>query len=107
MNLIEFYDKIAADSDNNAARNAKFFSEEVTMFTIINSTFKDEDIINIKMSPSIYSPKFDIRFRSNNIAEYANINLNKQIVPGAYKPLYQINIEKINDNELRFSLIEI
>lgn len=106
MNLIDFYKKISSDSNDKAARNAKFFSEEVTMYNILNATFKDEDIETIKMSPSISNPIFDVTFKNENIASNAEGNLNKQIVPGAYKPLYEINIEK-KEKTLSFNLNEV
>ena len=91
MNLMQFYDKISSDSENKSARNAKFFSEEVTVYNILNGTFKDEDIKKIKMSPSISSPVFDITLATQNIASCAENNLDNQIVLGAYKPLYKVN----------------
>ena len=106
MNLIDFYKKISSDSNDKAARNAKFFSEEVTMYNILNATFKDEDIETIKMSPSISNPTFDITFRNENIASNAEGNLNKQVVPGAYKPLYRLNVTR-NDSTLFVTMNEL
>lgn len=106
MNLLDFYNKIASDSEDKSARNAKFFSEEVTVYNILNGTFKDEDIKKIKMSPSISSPIFDITLSTENIAYYAEQNLDQQIVPGAYKPLYRLNISR-NEKTLTVKLDEV
>lgn len=106
MNLLEFYNKIASDSEDKSARNAKFFSEEVTIYNILNGTFKDGDIQKIKMSPSIAAPIFDITLRTENMAYNAEQNLDQQIVPGAYKPLYRLNITR-NKKTITVKLDEV
>lgn len=106
MNLLDFYNKIASDSEDKSVRNAKFFSEEVTMYNILNGTFKDGDIEKIKMSPSIFSPVFDITLNTETMAYNAEQNLDQQIVPGAYKPLYQLHITR-KDKTITVKLNEV
>lgn len=105
MNLIEFTNKISSDSKIAAMRHADFFSHEVTAFNIINGTFKDEDIEAISMTPSIHSPEFTVTVNSESVASYAGETLNGRVVPGAYKPLYEISASS-NEKTVTFKLKE-
>lgn len=106
MNLLKFHEKISLDKRNEEEINpSKFFSEQVTMFNILNATFPDQDIINIRIIREDY-PTFAVTLANENIAICAEQNLDNQIVPGAYKPLYRINVSR-NDNTLFFIMEEI
>ena len=105
MNLIDFYNKISSDQDNVLSKT-NYFSEEVTMFNILNGMFLDKDILDIKISRSIVRPIFSVTISTEEIAKNAELNIDKQIVPGAFKPLYEININR-NSNVLDFILVEV
>lgn len=106
MNLLEFQNKISSDKDNNLADvNVNFFSEQVTMYNILNGTFPDKDIVNVHIT-SEDSPTFAVTLSKESIAENAEQNLDKQIVPGAYRPLYELNVTR-NDKTLFFQMKEI
>lgn len=105
MNLMEFTNKISSDSKVAAMRHADFFSHEVTAYNIINGMFKDEDIEAISMSPSIHAPEFKVTVNSESVASYAGESLNGRVVPGAFKPLYEISASS-EKNTVSFKLKE-
>lgn len=106
MNLLNFHEKISLDERNGEEANpSRFFSEQVTMFNILNGTFPDQDIINIRVIREDF-PTFAITLANENIASCAEQNLNNQVVPGAYKPLYKLDVSR-NDNTLFFRMEEI
>ena len=81
MNLLEFRSKLIS-SDIDKLRNDSFFSEEVTLFSILNGYFANTDIHNIK--ENYEKNNFSIDVSSEEIAVLAERNLNNQITPGAY-----------------------
>ena len=87
MNLLDFRSKIIS-SDSDRLENDSFFSEEVTMFNILNGSFRTEDIVNIHVSSK--NKDFSVNVSSEEIAKHAEDNLDQQIIPGAYYPLYRI-----------------
>lgn len=90
MNLLEFRNRIIS-SENNKVENDSFFSEEITIFNILNGIFKDDNILSININSE---KKFiSVEVFSEEMAKYAENKLNNQIVPGAYHPLYRIHIE--------------
>lgn len=92
MNLLEFHNIISSE---NSDTHKSLFSEEITLFNIINGNFADNEIIDIAINED---PKFfSIKLVSEDLAEYAERKLNMKIVPGAYKPLYQITTKRNND----------
>ena len=106
MNLLSFHQQISVDQEKeNNVSPSKFFSEQVTMFNILNGTFPDEDIINIRVTRKD-QPTFAITLANEKIAECAEENLDGQIVPGAYKPLYKLDVTR-NDNTLFFKMEEV
>ena len=48
MNLLDFRSKIIS-SDSDRIETDNFFSEEVTMFNILNGSFRTEDIESIRV----------------------------------------------------------
>ena len=104
MNLVEFYDKISS-SDDKIAKNNRLFSEQVTMYNVVNGYFADEDLINIKIINQ-EEPTFAITLSTEIIASCAEDNLDQQIVPGAYKPLYRLNVTR-NDSTLFVTMNEL
>lgn len=100
MNLLEFRDMISSNQNNNY----EIFSEEITMFNILNGNcFDKEDINDIQVKED---NTFKIEIRDIDRADYAQQMLNNQIIPGAYKPLYQLSVDRDN-NFLIFNLIEV
>lgn len=87
MNLLDFRSKIIS-SDSDRLENDSFFSEEVTMFNILNGSFRTEDIVNIHVSSK--NKDFSVNVSSEEIAKHAEDNLDQQVIPGAYYPLYRI-----------------
>ena len=87
MNLLDFRSKIIS-SDSDKVENDSFFSEQVTMFNILNGSFRTEDIINIHVNSK--NEDFSVNVSSEEIAKHAEDNLDKQVIPGAYYPLYRI-----------------
>lgn len=103
MNLLEFRSKLIS-SDIDKMRNDSFFSEEVTLFNILNGYFANTDIHNIREN---YEKKnFSIDVSSEEIAVLAERNLNNQITPGAYYPLYRIGVARVG-NTLKFKLNKV
>ena len=106
MNLLTFHEKISYDEEIEEKTNpSRFFSEQVTMFNVLNGTFPEEDILNIRILQT-ENPTFAVSLASESIAEYAEENLNGQIVPGAYKPLYKLDVTR-NSNTLFFRMEEV
>lgn len=106
MNLLEFNEKISYDKEiENNVNPSRFFSEQVTMFNILNGFFPEKDILNIRITKT-ENPTFAIAFVTEKIAECAEENLNGQIIPGAYKPLYKLDVTR-NDNTLFFRMEEV
>ena len=106
MNLLTFHEKISYDEEIEEKMNpSRFFSEQVTMFNVLSGTFPEEDILNIRVLQT-ENPTFAVSVANENIAEYAEENLNGQIVPGAYKPLYKLDVTR-NSNTLFFRMEEI
>ena len=79
MNLLDFRNRIIS-SDPNKIETDSFFSEEITIFNI------DTDKKNVS-----------VEVFSEELAKYAENNLNNQIVPGAYYPLYRIHVENFGN----------
>lgn len=89
---------------SNQNNNYEIFSEEITMFNILNGNcFDKEDINDIQVKED---NTFKIEIRDIDRADYAQQMLNNQIIPGAYKPLYQLSVDRDN-NFLIFNLIEV
>lgn len=106
MNLLSFHEKISYDEQIEEKVNpSKFFSEQVTMFNVLNGTFPDQDIINIRVTRTDH-PTFAVTLANEKIAECAEENLDNQIIPGAYKPLYRLNVTR-NYNTLFFRMEEV
>ena len=106
MNLLTFHEKISYDEEIEEKTNpSRFFSEQVTMFNVLNGTFPEEDILNIRILQT-ENPTFAVSFVNESIAENAEENLNGQIVPGAYKPLYKLDVTR-NSNTLFFRMEEV
>lgn len=106
MNLLTFHEKISYDEEIEEKLNpSRFFSEQVTMFNVLNGTFPEEDILNIRILQT-ENPTFAVSLVNENIAECAEENLNGQIVPGAYKPLYKLDVTR-NSNTLFFRMEEV
>jgi hypothetical protein len=105
MNLLQFFNE-KLSHDGNVAYPPKHFSEQVTMYNVLNGTFPDDDILNVKISDEGDKPKFDVTLRTEAIAENAEQNLDKMIVPGAYKPLYELNVSR-QRNVLTFDMNEV
>lgn len=106
MNLLDFHEKISYDQQiENNVHPSRFFSEQITMFNVLNGTFPDEDIINIRVTQT-EQPTFAVALANEKIAECAEENLHGQIVPGAYKPLYRLDVTR-NDNTLFFRMDEV
>jgi hypothetical protein len=74
------------------------------MYNVLNGTFPDEDIIDVKVNDD--KPSFKVTLRTESIAEHAEQNLDKMIVPGAYKPLYELDVTRVN-NVLTFNMTEV
>lgn len=106
MNLLTFHEKISYDEEIEEKMNpSRFFSEQVTMFNVLNGTFPEEDILNIRILQTEI-PTFSVSLVNESIAECAEENLNGQIVPGAYKPLYKLQVTR-NSNTLFFRMEEV
>ena len=105
MNLLQFFNE-KLSHDGNVAYPPKHFSEQVTMYNVLNGAFPDDDILNVKISDEGDKPKFDVTLRTEAIAENAEQNLDKMIVPGAYKPLYELNVSR-QRNVLTFDMNEV
>jgi hypothetical protein len=104
MNLMRFFDEKLSHEDN-VANPPAYFSEQVTMYNVLNGTFPDDDILNVKMTGGD-KPTFEVSLRTEAIAKSAEQNLDKMIVPGAYKPLYELNVSR-NRNVLTFDMNEV
>lgn len=90
MNLLEFRNKIIS-SENNKIENDSFFSEEITIFNILNGIFKNDDILSINIDSA---KKFiSVEVSSEEMVNHIETRLNNQIVPGAYHPLYRVHIK--------------
>lgn len=106
MNLLDFHEKISYDRQiENNVNPSRFFSEQITMFNVLNGTFPDEDIINIRVTQT-EQPTFAVALANENIAECAEENLHGQVIPGAYKPLYRLDVTR-NANTLFFRMEEM
>lgn len=103
MNLLDFLSKIVS-SDSDRVETDSFFSEEITIFNILNGSFRTEDIISIREDKVNKIVSVDIS--SEDIARNAEFNLDKQIVPGSYVPLYRVNVTR-NNKTLYFKLDEV
>ena len=103
MNLLDFLSKIVS-SDSDRVETDSFFSEEITIFNILNGSFRTEDIISIRVDKASKIVSVDIS--SEDIARNAEFNLDKQIVPGSYVPLYRVNVTR-NNKTLYFKLDEV
>ena len=103
MNLLDFLSKIVS-SDSDRVETDSFFSEEITIFNILNGSFRTEDIISIRVDKVNKIVSVDIS--SEDIAKNAEFNLDKQVVPGSYVPLYRVNVTRDNKT-LKFTLKEI
>lgn len=105
MNLLQFFNE-KLSREENVAYPPKHFSEQVTMYNVLNGTFPDDDILNVKITNEDDNPRFDVTLRTEAIAENTEQNLDKMIVPGAYKPLYELNVSR-NRNVLTFNMNEV
>lgn len=106
MNLLDFHEKISYDQQiENNVNPSRFFSEQITMFNVLNGTFPDEDILNIRVTQT-EQPTFAVALANENIAECAEENLHGQVIPGAYKPLYRLDVTR-NANTLFFRMEEM
>ena len=103
MNLLDFRSKIIS-SDLDKELTDSFFSEEVTMFNILNGSFRTEDIKSIRVDSENRNVSVDIS--SEDIARNAEFNLDNQVVPGSYVPLYRVHVSR-NNKTLNFTLDEI
>lgn len=89
---------------SNQNKDYDIFSEEITVFNILNGNcFDREDINDIQVSED---NTFKIEIRDIDRAINAQQVLDNQIIPGAYKPLYQLSVDR-DSNFLIFNLIEI
>ena len=100
MNLLDFRSKIIS-SDSDKVENDTFFSEEVTMINILNGSFRTSDIVNIHVNSK--NKDFSVNVSSEEIAKHAEDNLDKQVIPGAYYPLYRIDASS-NGKTINFRL---
>lgn len=96
MNLMEFHEKLTFDGHTGTQPGSNHFSEQVTMFNVLNGTFPDDDIVNIKAVRGA-EPSFSVQLRTESIAAHAVENLDGMVVPGAYKPLYKLDVEREKD----------
>lgn len=94
MNLLDFRNRIIS-SDPNKIETDSFFSEEITIFNILNGFFRDENILSINIDTD--KKNVSVEVFSEELAKYAENSLNNQIVPGAYYPLYRIHVENIGN----------
>ena len=105
MNLLDFHEKLSSDIHSGTKPNHNHFSEQVTMFNVLNGTFPDDDIMNIRPVQGD-NPSFSVQLRTESIAEHAVENLDGRIVPGAYKPLYRLDVGREKDT-LIFKMNEV
>lgn len=105
MNLLDFHRILSSENDNPQS-GCDYFSEQVTMFNVLNGTFPDSDIVNIKSVRSEEKPTFSVQLRTESIAQCAVDNLDGRIVPGAYKPLYKLAVDREKDT-LIFKMNEV
>lgn len=105
MNLMDFHDKLTFDGHSGTKPGTNLFSEQVTMFNVLNGTFPDDDIINIRANRGS-DPSFRVQLRTESIAQHAAENLDGMIVPGAYKPLYKLDVGREKDT-LIFKINEV
>jgi hypothetical protein len=75
------------------------------MFNVLHGTFPDEDIVNVTIHQE-EKPTFSVSLASQSIAENAERNLNDMIVPGAYEPLYKLNVSR-DANVLHFTMDKV
>ena len=106
MNLLDFHKILSSDMNENTNSGCDYFSEQVTMFNVLNGTFPDSDILSIKSVKEENKPIFSVKLRTENIAQCAVDNLDGRIVPGAYKPLYKLNVDREKDT-LVFKMNEV
>ena len=100
MNLLDFRSKIIS-SDSDKVENDSFFSEEVTMFNILNGSFRTSDIVNIHVNSK--NKDFSVNVSSEEIDKHAQDNLDKPDILGAYYPLYRIDVSS-NGKTINFRL---
>lgn len=99
MNLLEFHDKISS----NTYQDYTLFSEEVTIFNILNGIFTNLNTIDISISDDSI---FIITLESEEIAKTTEDILQYKIIPGSYDPMYQVYVNR-NINSLYIKLIQI
>jgi len=97
MNLMDFHEKLSSDTHSGVKPGTNFFSEKVTLFNVLNGTFPDSDILNIRSMQQGNEASFAVQVRTESIAEHAVENLDGMIVPGAYKPLCKLNVGREKD----------
>lgn len=98
MNLLQYSKRLSKGC------NEILLSEQITVMNILNGIFDESDIVSIDTSYD--KPHFTIETASEDIANKMESKLNQQIIPGAYKPFYKIEINR-NNNILLLNLIEI
>ena len=98
MNLIQFNEMMSY----NDKVSSNLFSQEMTLFNIINGNFKTEEILDIDMN----KPSFVVTVIDEQTAMNVKNRLDGEVVPWSFIPLYQINIQQ-NKNTLEFELIEV
>ena len=76
MNLLDFRNRIIS-SDPNKIETDSFFSEEITIFNILNGFFKDENILSINIDTD--KKNVSVEVFSEELAKYAENSLNNQI----------------------------
>lgn len=99
MNLIEFHEKISS----NTKKDYRLFSEEVTIFNILNGLFTNLNTIDISVSND---SSFMITLESEDIAKATEDILQYKIIPGGYDPMYQVLVTR-NNTSLYINLIEV
>ena len=104
MNLMQYHEKLSRDGTPPEKGN-KFFSEQITMFNVLSGRFLDDDIVNVTMHQEDM-PTFSVAMSDVEIAEGAEQNLDKMIVPGAYEPFYELNVSR-DANVVHFKLKKI
>ena len=99
MNLIDFHDKISSTTE----QDYDLFSEEGTIFNILNGLFTNLNTIDISISDDSV---FVVTLESEVMAKEAEDILQYKIIPGSYDPMYQVFINR-NVNSLYINLKQI
>ena len=99
MNLIEFHDKISS----NTEQDCRLFSQEITIFNIINGLLPDINLVDISIQED---NKFVLTLTNEDIANRLKDRLEYRIIPGSYDPMYQVLVEQY-ENSLYINMIKI